>query len=58
MKYQIIWRLSGEPPLFLAADNDWTDNTHEALKLSDREEAVQLASVIGHGARVCLALSD
>lgn len=55
--FSIIWKLSDEAPMYLAPDNEWTENRKEALLL-DRGEAEQIASDKGCGARVCLGLSD
>lgn len=56
MEYNIIWRLSGENPLYLLSGNDWTDNPMLAKRFSDLQVAKNRAEVIGHDARVCLAL--
>jgi len=54
--FSLIWRLSGEPPMYVASDNGWTENSKEALRISDREEAQKQADIMGHDVRVCLAL--
>jgi len=59
MEYNLVWRLSGEPPMFLATDKKWVYRGEAKLMVfSDVLDAMKTADIIGNGARVCLALSD
>jgi hypothetical protein len=54
MKWKLIWRLSGEAPLYLSEGNLWTDNVLDALVFYNRTIADNLARHIGHDVRVCI----
>lgn len=57
MQFNIIWKLSGEPMMYLTTNKNWSEKSKEAMVFG-RSEAYQIASDIGNGARVCLALWD